>query len=91
MTSTSQQAQMEKVDVSYNTYKDVYPNFDQFTVFLNSFAVEAQDPVYGYNDVSTVIIVVSSNFPLPLFCTCVSYIIELKKGIQCAEMCQERM
>ena len=40
--------------VSYKTYKGVYPNFEQFTVFLNSLAVEAQDPVYGYNDVSTV-------------------------------------
>ena len=33
---------------------------------------------------------VSSNFPLPLFCTFASYIIEPKKVIQCAGMCQER-
>ena len=36
-----------------------------------------------------IIIIVSSNSPLPLFCIFVSYIIELKKVIQCAGMCQE--
>ena len=39
---------------------------------------------------NTPLIIVSSNFPLPLFCTFVSYIIEPKKVIQCAGMCQER-
>ena len=37
-----------------------------------------------------IIIIVSSKFPLPLFCTFVSNIIELKKVIQCVGMCQER-
>ena len=37
-----------------------------------------------------IIIIVSSNFPLQLFCTFVSYIIELKKVIQCAGMCREK-
>ena len=38
-----------------------------------------------------IIIIVSSNFPIPLFCTFVSYILELKKGIQCVEMYQEKI
>ena len=40
--------------VSYKPSKGVYSNFELFTVFLNSLPVEAQYPVYGYNDVSTV-------------------------------------
>ena len=32
----------------------MYPNVVQFTMFLNTIAVEAQYPVYGDNDVSTV-------------------------------------
>ena len=40
--------------VSYKTSKDVYPNFEQFTVFPNRLSVEAQDHVYSYSDVSTV-------------------------------------
>ena len=54
-TGTSQQTiRWRRGAVSYKTSKGVYPNFEQFTVLLNSLAVEAQDPVYGYNDVSTV-------------------------------------
>ena len=44
---------MEKEALSYKISKAVvYLNFGQFTLFLNNLAVEAQDHVYGYNDVS---------------------------------------